>query len=74
MNRTGPIVALCAAAALLTAPFTLAEDKLVKGETRIDVPAIGEGLGATLIYFHAEDESEHPRVATDQEIRYLIVS
>lgn len=40
----------------------------------VSEPAIGEGLGATLIYFHPEDESENPRVATDQEIRYLIVS
>jgi hypothetical protein len=31
-------------------------------------PAIGEGLGATLIYFHHEEERENQRVSTAQEI------
>jgi len=34
----------------------------------ITEPAIGEGLGATLIYFHHQDETEKPRVTTAREI------
>jgi hypothetical protein len=34
----------------------------------ITEPAIGEGLGATLIYFHREDETDKPRVSTAREI------
>jgi len=34
----------------------------------ITEPAIGEGLGASLIYFHHEEQSENPRVSTAQEI------
>jgi hypothetical protein len=31
-------------------------------------PAIGEGLGATLIYFHREDDEQKPQFTTGQEI------
>ena len=31
-------------------------------------PAIGEGLGATLIYFHRDDDIDKPRVSTAQDI------
>jgi hypothetical protein len=31
-------------------------------------PAIGEGLGATLIYFHQEDDEQKPKFTTSQEI------
>lgn len=34
----------------------------------ITEPAIGEGLGATLIYFHRQDETDKPRVSTAREI------